>query len=178
MLYAEDHKGRITGSRYNDPGDGNNYPLWCYRLGRGGYISKSDTNGNSPVFACPLIPKKGTGSMPEENKYGMRVWAPDNTQPSIEEDRLLPLSAIETPSDFFLVADSINNSTNIQWYCLTPDGSTVKGIHLRHNNKANAVFADGHVAAKDRDYFAQLHTRQLHNGSTNRNKSFTIYPAR
>ncbi|RRJ95856.1 prepilin-type N-terminal cleavage/methylation domain-containing protein [Opitutaceae bacterium TAV4] len=172
MLYAEDHKGQIMGRDNNEEGA---YTQWYRRLSRGGYIAK-DNDGNSPVFYCPLLPNKTGTGVTGVNKYGMRNWIPDASWAGLSSDqkkeRLYPLSSIQTPSDFFLIADSIITTHECQYYSIDP-GSSGKGVHLRHKDRANAVFADGHVAAKDRAYFADIHLRQAENHTGG---AFFIYP--
>lgn len=186
MLYANDHHGLITGRAYADEykSDGTTatYTHWYRKLGRGGYVDKSNAYGDSPVFYCPsYTPNAPTDPEVDDPiniyyRYGMRNWVPNEAGWTLnDEKRLLPLNAIENPADFFLVADSILISQGMQAYSI-PQGSTDWAIHLRHNGNANTVFADGHVASMGRDYFANLHLRQFYGGSTN-GKPFLLWPA-
>ena len=184
MTYAADHRGMITARTYADelkPDGTALYSQWYRRLGRGGYVDKSNKYGDSDIFYCPSYPPVAASDDTVENpldvehRYGMRSWVPKGGGWALnDEKRLLPLNSIENPADFFLVADSALTTEQVQGYFIT-QGSASWRVHVRHNQRANAVFADGHVAAMDRAYFAKLHERQLYGGSTN-GKPFQIWP--
>ncbi|HEY9250367.1 MAG TPA: prepilin-type N-terminal cleavage/methylation domain-containing protein [Rariglobus sp.] len=184
LAYASDHKGMITGRSYAEefkPDGTSTFSHWYRRLGRGGYVDKSNQLGDSPIFYCPSFPPTAPTDDSVDDpenvfyRYGMRNWVPpDGSIPLNDETRLLPLNSIENPADFFLVADSIYTTTQTQGYSI-PQGSTTWGIHLRHNGKANTLFADGHVAAMDADYFNKLYLRQFYGGATN-GKPFLVVP--
>lgn len=185
LLFAGDNRGMIPGRTYaaEFKSDGTaTYTHWYRRLGRGDYVSKSNAYGDSPVFYCPsYTPNAPTDPEVDDPtnvfyRYGMRNWVPNEAGWTLnDETRLLPLNSIENPADFFLVSDSIYTTKEMQGYSI-PQGSTEWGIHLRHNNRANTVFADGHVAAMGREYFTSLHLRQFYGGATN-GKPFLLRPA-
>jgi|GEM_PF-3143333 prepilin-type N-terminal cleavage/methylation domain len=184
MLFAQDHRSHIPGREYNAEfkADGSpTYSHWYRRLGRDGYISKSNQYGDSEVFYCPSYPPTAptddsvADPLNVQHRYGMRNWVPASGDWTLNDaTRLLPLSAIENPSDFFLVADSVRTTLSVQAYSI-PQGSDEWRVHLRHGSKANAVFADGHVEAKSRDYFLTVHQRQFNGGHTN-GKAFKVWP--
>jgi len=138
---------------------------WPRRLAAAGYAL------DESVFLCPSFFPRNTSQLrrpPFEvdasEAYGMRSWTvPDS--PSYNTDDLQPhkpLAVIENPADFFLVADSYWSASNwrSQGYTIhaarlgTPASNR---IHLRHNGRANALFADGHIEAKEAEYFQNLH---------------------
>ncbi|HWL52915.1 MAG TPA: prepilin-type N-terminal cleavage/methylation domain-containing protein [Chthoniobacteraceae bacterium] len=113
------------------------------------------------IFSCPSLPlyPKGAKPTPIRNAgaetYAMRSWVvPGNAwEPQSEEHK--PLSAITEPANFFLIVDSVWLSSRNQGYGVAP-GNKDQNIHVRHNGKANALFADGHVEAKPAAYFREL----------------------
>jgi len=98
---------------------------------------------------------------------GMRDWSyADSTV--FRGPKLL--AKLTRPSEFFLLADSINlnykssamgSPTPTQTYRIMILERAVslghlQGVHLRHNNKSNLVFADGHVEREDAPYFMDI----------------------
>ena len=60
----------------------------------------------------------------------------------------IKLMAIEKPSKYLLLADSYTTRSYfkpLSQYHIVQGNSGMDEIHLRHNNRANALFADGHV---------------------------------
>lgn len=55
---------------------------------------------------------------------------------------------ISQPSKFLIMADSYTTRFKTQYHIIQGN-SGMDEIHLRHNNRANALFADGHVGALD-----------------------------
>ena len=80
------------------------------------------------------------------------------------------VSKIPQPSRFFLVADSVNmNHKNMAMRFPKPSQtfrimaleradqlSHQEGVHLRHQSRASAVFADGHVARRSANHFLAI----------------------
>ena len=63
-----------------------------------------------------------------------------------------PLNRIAKPSDYFYVIDSIEEGSAKQYYDIDPNPAGTawtRGIHLRHGERANAVYWDGHALASD-----------------------------
>ncbi|HWL52483.1 MAG TPA: H-X9-DG-CTERM domain-containing protein [Chthoniobacteraceae bacterium] len=167
--YAADFNGALlprTLGLYRPDGDKppDTERMWTSRLFGLGYVSNAD------VFYCPSFFPRNAGQARYKivndlgklgtagaDTYGMRVWVPPGTpiwkMPIREEHK--PLSRIERPSEFFLLADSLwtHPAYRSQGYGLSPGLDKEQFIHLRHSGKANALFADGHVAATARDYF-------------------------
>lgn len=54
---------------------------------------------------------------------------------------------IATPTEFVLLVDSTNIAGNSQAHWAHSSSNSSSGPHTRHGNKANALFADGHVKA-------------------------------
>jgi prepilin-type N-terminal cleavage/methylation domain-containing protein/prepilin-type processing-associated H-X9-DG protein len=102
---------------------------------------------------------------------GMRDWAIQDAQLSqwINDRAPKKLTSIPKPSDFFLLADSVTpNIGNSYFYGgakfrqtfgivgMARQYSWKPGLHLRHNDKAGAVFADGHTEYKPKEYWCEL----------------------
>lgn len=182
--FASDHGGKIMPRLYNEEFDSKGEAVnrhWYKRLGLGGYLPTITKYGDSDVCYCPAFPPRGPYDKSVENplrimhRFGLRTWT---TSDGIlnDENTLLPLAAIENPSDFFLVADSYFTLDQTQGYMIAPGLETWR-VHLRHNNKAHALFADWHLEAKDRAYFEDLHTRQSsYRGRGAKNYPFYIWP--
>ncbi|MDR1282873.1 MAG: type II secretion system GspH family protein [Opitutaceae bacterium] len=190
--FAADHKQQIPGRQYKaefkSDGISPTYTHWYRRLGREGYVSKGNQYGDSDIFFCPSISPTRLSDLDVttydvmNGRYGMRMWCPEDDDEAYikakDGDALLPLSAIESPSGFFLVADSYRNLAGqepMQGYCIG-QGDDQWRVGLRHGNRAHAVFADAHVAAKDREYFETLHTRQRNAHSSVVAKAFKVWP--
>ncbi|WP_043582446.1 prepilin-type N-terminal cleavage/methylation domain-containing protein [Geminisphaera colitermitum] len=139
---------------------------WTYRLYALNIIKSRD------VFYCPSIfPTRDADITDPKDKiddnggltYGMRMWMRPGGKWGDDRHLDTPLTAIENPSDFFLIADSIWKSYSekynrpTQGYGInpTPNSTANQRIHRRHSNRANTLFADFHVAAKDDAYFTK-----------------------
>jgi prepilin-type processing-associated H-X9-DG protein len=57
--------------------------------------------------------------------------------------------AISQPSKFLIMADSYSTRNNGGQYHIVQGNTGMDEIHLRHNGRANVLFADGHVNALD-----------------------------
>lgn len=139
---------------------------WPNRLLLFNYIS--DPN----ILYCPSFTPysnaQAASPLPSNGKmqtYGLRTWVtPGNlnwTSNRTREEHK-PLSAIDNPADFFLVTDTYwsHPAYASQGYGIAPGMHLEQHVHLRHRQQANALFADGHVAAKSRQYFEELHLTQ------------------
>lgn len=139
---------------------------WTSRLYRLGILKDRD------AFYCPSIfPTRDSDVTDPKDKitdnggltYGMRMWMRPGGKWGADRHLDTPITAIENPSDFFLIADSVWKSYSekynrpTQGYGInpTPNSTASQRVHLRHSNRANALFADFHVAAKDAAYFTK-----------------------
>ncbi len=163
LAYSVDHRSLIPPRIEEDPenpGQNLSGTYWHQVLRAKGYLPRYGEEESNAARAraqrqgahfCPSLPSKG-GS---EEAYGMRRWR----TPGGAMDTTQNLSVLENRADFFLLADSYKPATETQGYSLG-GGSTAYRIHLVHGGRANALFADGHVEAKGRDYFVTLPVRQ------------------
>ena len=149
---------------------------WYGILYAAGYVH--DKN----MFFCPdFFPdslKALEEIMPFENSkmgwtFGLRDWVdPTAGEKMIWINNRAPkrLGVITHPDDFFLVTDTIlfdpyryqkadsNCSQIFVAYDRGRSGANgwKTGIHVRHDNQANAMFADGHVESKPLQYWIDL----------------------
>ncbi len=141
--------------------------FWTTILVQGAYTTK--VNYNKPnIFACPSAKYNGDTSNPGSWTYGMNLFS-DNANNGmcwkIFRNKVLVVNAVSpqfipesnkyAPSDFILVGDSSVLGmaySNLQWYYMINDASaaTSRSLHMRHNDRANILFADGHTSPIDR----------------------------
>lgn len=132
---------------------------WGSRLVNLGYIENDD------VLYCPSFAPRNQKESAKDFKtgnnrgYGIRTWGPPGRYGLYREEEKR-LAWIEKPSEFFIVGDSYWSAWKEQGYGITP-GADSQAVHLRHEKKANLLFADGHVEAKDAAYFETLHHREV-----------------
>lgn len=183
--FASDHDNKIMPRGYMLNSNDATTTYWHRVLTKGGYMGsdgKGKKNQDPPVFYCPAWTPTGptdesvknvglTDAIHGSYRYGLRNWGnyPDS-------NNLLPLAKIVKPADFFLVVDSYFTELGIQGYMIT-QGDLKWRPHLRHGGKANTLFADWHVEAKDREYFERLHTdtNQV-TGATTDGRPFYLWP--
>ena len=130
------------------------YATWDKTLREGGYLDSDKAS------FCPSWDPKKYGIY---QTYGV-TWncvavAPDD--PAIIRNTIQPiglprefyeinLKVITKPSQFLLMADSMTTRfgpVKSQYHIVQESG--MDEIHLRHSNRANVLFADGHVDALD-----------------------------
>ncbi|HWL52629.1 MAG TPA: H-X9-DG-CTERM domain-containing protein [Chthoniobacteraceae bacterium] len=168
MSYSADHQGRLMPPYANDVPTGEARG-WARRLLEKGYSQ------DEQVFLCPsFFPRtvkemrRRPSKVDASEGYGLRGWTlPDAPTYDDRYTRIhKPIAAIANPSDFFLVADSFWSPAN--WHCQGYSFTASRAaegvrshtrVHIRHEGRANALFADGHVEAKDANYFLQLNER-------------------
>jgi prepilin-type N-terminal cleavage/methylation domain-containing protein len=148
-------------------------------------LLKAQKNVGRDVLFCPSVAPSNnnqyrtmTGSNVEERgmgwTVGLRAWAIRDILGSQWRNERAPkkVSNMPRPSEFYLLADSIcptGTSTDFTRYGLnyaqmffiadfgrTIVNNTKPGIHLRHLEKAAAVFVDGHTGFGDYKYWTEL----------------------
>ena len=120
------------------------------------------TYGRHPEISCPLNIEMGTLPFPVDEKTGLSC-AYGGTSPgyvygdtgayalpsSPFNSSAMALLRLQRPSDVFLIVDSYTTSGNSQFHLVSTNAAMQYLPHLRHNNGANALFADGHAARCD-----------------------------
>jgi len=106
---------------------------------------------NTATAVCPSAePFKGQGDT-GTNIYGVKAFlttGADSFESFKNSFRFLILSKVKQPSLWLLLADSIrqSGSTWQQLYILSPSATGTEAlVSTRHGERANILFADGHV---------------------------------
>jgi len=146
-LYADSYDGLI--------------PLTAYTWGKSQWVyfhtpeNVSSTTVPS-YFRCPAIKFNGNGI---NETYGIktRSWSGSASWNDFEKQYNYPISTLNgatflvkkrliKASEYAYMSDSVHTTNGIQNYRLFSNYES--GVHLRHSNRANLLFADGHCAAK------------------------------
>lgn len=99
------------------------------------------------------------------NLFGCRRESWDNWVPTVENAYVqyekegrryiyVNLPRLKQPSQYILIADSINKTT-FQPYSILETKNGLGGFYLRHNGRCNLSFADGHVSSRALGWFLQ-----------------------
>lgn len=177
-LYAADYDGYIPTWALMGPNCILGYSLpheqfhWPARLIHLGYID-GNIDVYPDIFYCPSFEPRNREEAavhkPDNQNwlmaYGMRVWCVPDRIASFEASAHTDheLNLIESPSDFFLIADSYWKTLRAQGYGLGPSRDYINPfniVRMQHLDKANAVYADGSARPEDADYYENLHTVQ------------------
>ncbi len=140
--YAAEHRGVLAFHFYTIPAS---TIRWSDYLITGGYLSKDASamvcaSAKPGAFAGSGFVYGGIGRTEVNDPYSF--VPPGGTV----EGRQIRLSAIAEPSRYWLLADSWSKTHQSQIYFISKNASTSFGVHLRHRDAANFLFADGHVA--------------------------------
>ena len=127
LQYMNDYQGFFPHNTSALTPDGK-YRYWSGRMVYGGYVSKSD------IFICPVV-KRIAGSWNPQFYY--KTYGADYREVNT-------LKTIKKPSQMTLFTDTVDSTTGRPVPYLYE--TTPYLINLRHDNKANIAFWDGHVA--------------------------------
>ncbi len=145
--YAADHNGQATFFR-----DGDTDLMWYEELRKYGGLSETDAQRS---FGCPMLPASKVGAW---SCYGMRLGRHGTNDPGRTErpDDLpggkrtgyftLPVRRVAEPSRYLIMADTGTASGGQTFRFVPPGLYSGSGIQLRHQDRANGLFLDGHVA--------------------------------
>ena len=160
-----------NGGRFRFTRDGSGTRLWYNELKQFAGLSDADARR---LFRCPSLPMEPMAANVEGwYCYGFRL---DYVPPTYRDPGVvtrddssgiyeLTVSRVENPAAFFVMADSVNADTRRQTMRLLPRNGGLygpEGIHLRHLNRANVLFLDGHVESRSREGFAPLGIQQMY----------------
>jgi len=138
---------------------------WTRILTDNGYMKYYKAGqGGRPFFTCPSYGSDSyyeIQSQVEEVTYGMgidldmdysacwRIVSPKVIIVNESTPQWIGRNNKYSPSEFLLFADSarLGMTFQFQWYYINErsNSAACKVLHLRHSNKANSVFADGHA---------------------------------
>lgn len=150
LAYSAEHQNRLMPATNNAEGVPWEEQSWIRSLYYRKYVENPD------VFICPgYYPYNSkarglNGLMGTGRSYGMRIWGYPGDYSRRSEAR--PLTLIQRPSEFFLLADSYWKSLDGQGYLIQPDPADKNQyVHMRHHRRAHFFFADGSVRPVTRE---------------------------
>lgn len=170
-LYIADMNNKIVTRRGGARGE--YVDIWGAELSGRGYLSeparkdghRTYTGRDPTLVRCPL--GKLPDSISTENwawfSYGLNLFTPGakdktvNSTPVTERN----IAALENPAAFVLLADS-STASGIQEFRLHP---SYGGFALRHHDKGNVLFLDGHLESADRARAQELGFPAIYGGN-------------
>ncbi len=144
--YAAERNGQVSFFR-----DGDTSRMWYTELRNYGGLSETDAQR---AFGCPSLPASKVTSWV---CYGMRLGRIGTSDPGRTErpDDLpngqrtgyftLPVRRVVEPSRYFIMADTGTASGSQTFRIIPPGLYSGSGVSLRHQDRANVLFLDGHV---------------------------------
>ncbi len=140
---ANESTGALVGN-----GSKSTYPAVTSYLGMG-YLP-ADTS--MALYRCPSQADAAAHGRTFGGVYNAVVAVADSSNLDFNGTTLarIKLGALKAPTDFYLLTDSLSNAGQVTLMYWHGTALNHGGFHLRHNNRANQAFADGHVEAKDR----------------------------
>lgn len=161
--YISDMGNRIVTRRGGSRGSSND--IWGAELSGRGYLSESarekgyqTLSGQDPrILQCPsgAVPPDYTSTNWAWYTYGLNIFT--SGARSITENgtdlSVRPILTVEEPSRFPFLADSASGNDNFQYFRIS---AGTAGIALRHRQKGNVLFLDGHAEAVDRQRAQEL----------------------
>lgn len=132
---------------------------WTGTLYNNGYL-RDKRSFYDPRFSPYTYHGSASGKQIENGTpetYGMRDWVKSGEAIGTLTARVAkPVAVIEKPSDFFIVADSYWVAWGTQGYGISPGETSQNLVRLNEKGMAGALFLDGHVEEKPREYFVSL----------------------
>jgi prepilin-type processing-associated H-X9-DG protein/prepilin-type N-terminal cleavage/methylation domain-containing protein len=146
------------------------YWAWSRVLADNGYLPNKDGKGIVNLVTCPSW-RQNITAWDQNKTYGVaanagsfdinnstdlskapRLYIGGTTNTYFENPMIL--SSMRKPSRAFLLGDSVygSNTSIGNQQCLIQKYTT-STIHLRHSNRANMAYADGHGATKEQGAF-------------------------
>ena len=148
LMYVDSYSGVSIVHTNNTPG------------GWGRWISGFNKLGYLPNYEVAVCPSQAPYVYESDYRtYGLRYQVddlPDNVEVlkngTTKQSGYISFKHIKFPTKFLYILDSIYGGTAVnakeKQYYIIDFNSTVYSIHLRHNDRANVLFADGHVAPR------------------------------
>lgn len=136
-------------------GGNNTRWLWTRELRDQGYFGP-----RSESIVCPSWEPER--EFHDWRTYGLNVFDPSAGRESIDGTNLYSMNFNTNdinPSRYILLADSLRADGSQIFRLWATDTNGNGSIHLRHNDRANVAFLDGHVEACDALAFATLEPR-------------------
>jgi prepilin-type processing-associated H-X9-DG protein/prepilin-type N-terminal cleavage/methylation domain-containing protein len=161
-LYGTDYSGWLP-----KPYDSSTGLTWAAALNENGYLNSG--------YNCILCPKTepfkfdSSASCPYTYTYGM--WAYNYTSKIRLWGKFSPINNIpyieKGPSGHIITADSLHSTSNPkQWYHIHGWVSSERFFDVRHSQKLNCFFADGHATGIEKEETASFNIRYYTMGNT------------
>jgi len=151
------------------------YRYWTANLYNNNYLRDKRTFYD-PRFPPYRPDNQGTSMQIETGTpatYGMRDWVRTGESIGSLTIRVAkPVSVVSRPADFFIVADSYWVVWGTQGYGISPGENSDNRVRLDKQGMAGALFLDGHVEKKPKEYFETLDETQ---GEYSGNQPFTTW---
>lgn len=138
--------------------------VWTETLSNGGFLPAPRV-GEKTLFLCPSL-KPFTWSQ-RARSYGF--WDTDGGTPfKINTLKVRSSNGADYgyPSRFIFIGDSFDNGIKEQWYLFSvaTNAAETRRLHLRHNKRANLLFADAHAGPLSAEYLRGEVTAQASGG--------------
>ena len=153
ISYSEDHKGSIVPIIYFIVGS--TAITWNEAItgGNSSYVIQAYVNSKK-ILQCPSYEPRVFDEANQDtarfHTYGMYgAGLMDGVDITTWRIGNMPnLWMVKNPSRIFLLADTAQTTSAVQWYYFYTDHFGENGgIHTRHTNRSNAVYIDGHAAS-------------------------------
>ncbi len=163
LAYAAEREGKMLYYYYDKAISYERW--WRTELAATGYIK------DERIASCPSL----LGKNPSKHEsYGMRIYSPPKESPEAFTNSNMKGELVKTyihfrrmaePSKYPLYVDSVQPKdasvaarAGKQWhrFSVDPIANGGAGVHLRHSNRANVWFCDGHVKSLSGEELAQV----------------------
>ena len=144
MSYANDYHG-YRPALY----DGNDKTYWGKRLVDNRYLPERQIGSSQRhILLCPKTQTSDPSSV-YNRSYGMMARAPYLKTMEVPQSSVYyQITQSAFPSEDILIGDSLRSTDQVQIYAVYKESSLSTGeLHLRHGNRVNLGFYDGHAAA-------------------------------
>ncbi len=142
-----DHNGKLQLFR---DGSAQGSLRWYFQLRN--YARLSDAEAQK-AFGCPSL---SADDIDDWNCYGLRAGGAPGKRQSITNEKgqkvglyILALTAVPEPAKFPMMADTGTPGGKQTFRIIPPGLYSGSGIQIRHQNRANVLFLDGHVETLD-----------------------------
>jgi len=153
ISYSEDYKGRVPQMIWFT--SGSNAVAWGESITGGNSLYRMPAYINTKrILQCPSREPKTFDEAHQDSArwhtYGMYSGGSMNGVDisAWKTGSAMNLWAVSSPSRYFLIADTAQSTSATQWYYFyTQSFGENAGLQIRHNNRCNAVYLDGHASS-------------------------------
>ena len=134
LLYTQDNKGKV-------PTDGDSGSVWCQQIAP--YMNRHSGTEQHEMFRCPSVTPDPT-ALWWNSDYGANLHGAVRN-PGFTATAPVMLNAINNPSKVIAFVDWMPRWRFARVFEFGMVNGAERNAVFRHNNKANAVFVDGHT---------------------------------